>query len=686
MSLARSTTSSNLTKPSLAVASAGSTADVPALRASQAQATPRSRRASPHSSARRPTETFKVPPSPSTVRSKSRVVSTASTSSAHSLNRSLSRSTSAALDSPHTVRLHRTLASDAAGSRDKKAALAELGLGGPQTAKPPSRRTSSTSTRSVSNASSTQRTPLRNSSRNDPALSGSHSSARLAPSTTTANSRSLASSRRPLGGSAIPVSTTAALGRTLRRPDTALSTASSNAQTRSEAGTTQRARGAAAASERRPSSALSRSSSPSGTSQREVEGRASQAMAPGRTPQIALSPPPGSAALPSSFRASTFRTPRKADEPSFEDASPDASLSHFSHASFLSPAPPPPSSAAASAEPPHTLSASTSSHPPQPKQLSALLHSQRTPRARARARESLSLEELLRLGLARGGTPGRVSNGGGGSSGAGDELELLLDEGTSRLMLEEIGGGKGSDGPVEDARAGPLTPWRGRVVSVSSARRNSLAASLSASMVGSPSGGNAGTGDSFLSPPRGIPAGDENKVLLLRQSTAEASDLRRQLSALQSEVDRLRTDRDRLSHAHVAECERDSEAARRMQALEDELERAHAREEAMRGDWDAERREMECEMAELASVAASAPPPPLPLLLGQEERERAACLERQHAVVLAREGARTACASEAVALEAFGAGARRDRAEVAGALETVRALAQGLQLWSVQVQ
>ncbi|GJN90240.1 hypothetical protein Rhopal_003239-T1 [Rhodotorula paludigena] len=367
----------------------------------------------------------------------------------------------------------------------------------------------------------------------------------------------------------------------------------------------------------------------------------------------------------------------------FEDASPDASLSHFSHASFLSPAPPPPPATVESADPSHALSASTSSHPPQPKQLSALLHSQRTPRARARARESLSLEELLRLGLARGGTPGRVSAGGGGS-GAADELELLLDEGTSRLMLEEIGGGgggKGSDGPVEDAQAGPLTPWRGRVVSVSSARRNSLAASLSASMAGSPSGASVGAGDSFLSPPRGTPAGEESKVLLLRQSTAEASDLRRQLSALQSEVDRLRTDRDRLSHAHVEKGERESDASRRAQALEDELERAHAREEAMRRDWDAERREMECEMAELASVAASAPPPPpAPPLLGQEERERAARLERQHAVALAQECARAACASEAVALEAFAAGARRDRAEVAGALET------GLQLWSVQVQ
>ncbi|BGP49563.1 hypothetical protein JCM10450v2_005457 [Rhodotorula kratochvilovae] len=473
------------------------------------------------------------------------------------------------------------------------------------------------------------------------------------PPSIAASSRTLGASRHAaVPGSAIPVPG----ARALRRPESALSTASSNAppgsetSLRSAAGSALRRptprTAAAVGGVRRASNASSRPSS-----------RASQA---GAAPQIALSPPPGAGAAPPPLDASAFATPRKpasaVDAPSPEYATPAAdlsTLSHFSHASFLSPLPPPASSSSTTSDLGASLSAT-----PKPKQLTLL-----RPRARARPRESASLEELLRSGLLPGSSPAASSAGGG--EGA-DEWELLLDEGSSRLMREEILAGDAAAPAPAGQGQGQGTPWRGRVVSVGmSARRRSVVASP-----GSPAD------RALLSPPRheGAPAQTqgEDRVLLLRQSTSEASALRRQLAALQGEVALLRSAR------AAGEEERDARAA----ALERELDAARAREDEAREEWEAERREMEEEMAELASVVAAPAAAPVQ---GVGPARVAALEARQRALELDL-GAERAVAARTAAAQAYRTvegGARRERAEIKGELAALRALQQGLGLWAV---
>ncbi|BGP41416.1 hypothetical protein JCM10449v2_005396 [Rhodotorula kratochvilovae] len=645
--------------PSTSTASLSASTLAP-LRSSQALTTPRTRRVTPSSAATtsKPLDESKKPPSPSTVRPRSRIVSSASTASAQSLSRNLSRSTSSALDSPRTVRPSRTLPKAPAGDTTPRKKPA-VGLGRPPQAgneTPRSARRSSGSTaRSVSAASASSRTPLRSSSRAAP-LSVSQTAMRPPPPPSiAASSRTLGTSRRAaVPGSAIPVPG----ARALRRPESALSTASSNAppgsetSLRSAAGSALRRptprTTAAVGGVRRASNASSRPSS-----------RASQA---GAAPQIALSPPPGAGAALPPLDASAYATPRKpasaVDALSPEYATPAAdlsTLSHFSHASFLSPLPPPTSSSAPSTS---DLGASLSATP-KPKQLTLL-----RPRARARPRESASLEELLRSGLLPGSSPAASSAGGG--EGA-DEWELLLDEGSSRLMREEIfAGGDGGAPPAPAGQGqGQGTPWRGRVVSLGmSARRRSVASP------GSPAD------RALLSPPRhdGTPAQTqgEDRVLLLRQSTSEASALRRQLAALQGEVALLRSAR------AAGEEERDARAA----ALERELDAARAREDEAREEWEAERREMEEEMAELASVVAAPAAAPVQ---GVDPARVAALEARQRALELDL-GAERAVAARTAAAQAYRTvegGARRERAEIKGELAALRALQQGLGLWAV---
>ncbi|GAA6055227.1 hypothetical protein JCM3770_000724 [Rhodotorula araucariae] len=604
---------------------------------------------------------FKKPLSPSTVRPRSRIVSSASTASAQSLSRSLSRSTSSLLDSPQTVRPVRTLPKPPAGGATPRK-KAPLGLGRPPAAgedTPRSSRRSSGSTARTASAST--RTPLRSSTRAPPLATSQLAMRPPPPPSTTATSRTLAVSRRAaVPGSAIPVPG----ARTVRRPESALSVANPNAQPGAESSL----RSAAGSALRRPTprSASAGASRPGADVSSRLSSRAKQAIV---APQIALSPSPSAGVgLPQhrEVKNDAYETPRKwsstADGPSQEDATPaaDLSLSHFSHASFLSPLPPPASAATDLAA---SLSASTAATP-RPKQLALLQQPRRT-----RPRQSASLEELLRSGLLPGVSPAA----GAGADGA-DEWELLLDEGSSRLMREEILAGDAASGPGGTQAVG--TPWRGRVVSLSmSAQRRQSGASP---------GVGVGARDS---PPRqgGEPPGPapapapqaEDRVLLLRQSTSEASALRRQLAALQGELALVRSARDDdADGAHVA-------------ALRRELEAARKREVDARDDWARERREMEDEMAELASIAALAPVPvPLPVpapVSAVDPKQYAALVERQCLLELEVVAERAAAARRAAAEahRAVEAGARRERAEVKGELAALRALQEGLGLWAL---
>ncbi|GAA5966683.1 hypothetical protein JCM8115_000249 [Rhodotorula mucilaginosa] len=344
-------------------------------------------------------------------------------------------------------------------------------------------------------------------------------------------------------------------------------------------------------------------------------------------------------------------------------ASPEtlSTTSHFSHAAFLSPMPPPPIDV-------------LSNPPPHPRPGPA------TYANRSKPRESTSLDEILRLGMLNQSQ--LAGTAAGGSGGGGLELELLLDEGSSRMMTEEL---RDSLGPTtgDAASPAPTTPWRARIVSVgASARRRSLATSGQAL-------GSRSEDAATLSPPppRNAQAGP---VLLLRQSTTEASDLRRQVAALSAELELVKRERDET----VSTVERDRQAMKdeRVEALQRELEAAQARENELRSDWEAERRAMEEDMAELAAASAAATAssstlassPPLP-----EEAAAAAVHSQQ-----AREIERARWTLLLTASESAGASLRagttfgqveqlavREREDTRLALASLQTLARGLEGW-----
>lgn len=256
-------------------------------------------------------------------------------------------------------------------------------------------------------------------------------------------------------------------------------------------------------------------------------------------------------------------------------------------------------------------------------------------------------------------------------------------------MREEIGS---PPGPGAGAAAGdaPTTPWRGRVVSLGlshSARRSVAGAGTPAAAAAaerwalSPPDPAAAARDSPLRQP------GEDRVLLLRQSTAEASSLRRQVAALQGELDLLRTAAAAAAPA-PPRAQGEDGASERVAALERELDAAREREDAARRDWGAERREMEDEMAELAAAAASsssssssspsAAPAPAPVILGVPPA-------RLHALELdlVEEKARAAREAARRAWGAVEAGARSERADLRGEVEALRALSAGLSLWGM---
>lgn len=289
------------------------------------------------------------------------------------------------------------------------------------------------------------------------------------------------------------------------------------------------------------------------------------------------------------------------------------------------------------------------------------------------------------------------------------EVELLLDEGSSRIMTEEL---RNSLGPptMGDARGvaavpekegssspAPTTPWRGRIVSLgASAKRRSLATSggqtlrsLSedAATLTSPPPSSSGDGGG------GVQAG---QILLLRQSTAEASDLRRQVAALSAELERLKRERDDAEAARAAAVS-STVATRgqqvddeRIEALRQELEAAQVRESELRSDWEADRRAMEEDMAELAAVAAataaavtssSGPIPKLDPVI--EAATQSVAMEQAvhpRLLLTASEsaGASLQAGSTFAELELL---ARREREESRFAIATLQAVARGLDGW-----
>ncbi|BGP00997.1 Proteophosphoglycan ppg4 [Rhodotorula toruloides ATCC 204091] len=694
-------------------------------------ATPsRARRLITPTSSREAPDTFKEPPTPSTVRPRTRIVSSSSTSAGTSaqqapstLSRSLSKSTSSStmLDSPRTVKpATRTLpkppettrkpSAPTAEEKGKKATLS--GLGRPTAREPSatsatsSRRRSSTGGRSVSAASTTsvQQTPLRQSTRTPSSSLAVSQTAKRPPrppaATTASTNRTLPASRR-LGQaqSAIPVATASiAGGRTLRRPDSALSSTSS-ATLRKDPPSRPSSRTAAASEKAavirpRESLAASQTSRKSswetvGSSARpSLSGRDEMSQRTGGADQTWETDRAGRAGATgaNAFDDASYATPRKPSaapapgmilSPPSPDSSPtadlstdDPNLSHFSHASFLSPLP----------SAPTDQSPTLSLPKPPPLPLARTLA-----RTRSKPRESASLEDILRLGLLN--SQMRRGSMLGPAGGGGDELELLLDEGSSRLMSEElassIGAGDGdfgSEAPEGEKRAkkdSPLTPWRGRVVS--------LSGSMSARKASSPG---AASGSGLLaSPSAGSDAGQGGgKVLLLRQSTTEASDLRRQVASLLAEVEQLkRGQAGREVVREEAEGERE-----RVKELRQELEAAREREDELRRDWEEERRAMEEDLAELAAAAVVSPttsalaatPSPNDSALSPS----LSAMNRSLALSLQLSDTLCAHRQTSTLYDAVQARAKMEREEVKGSLEALRVIAAGLRAWEGGLQ
>ena len=252
------------------------------------------------------------------------------------------------------------------------------------------------------------------------------------------------------------------------------------------------------------------------------------------------------------------------------------------------------------------------------------------------------------------------------------------------MMTEEL---RDSLGPTPgDAAApapAPTTPWRGRIVSVgASTKRRSLATSGQAL-------GSLSEDAATLSPPppRTAQAG---QVLLLRQSTTEASDLRRQIAALSAELELVKRERDETAST----VKRDQQAVEeeRVEALQRELEAAHTRENELRSDWEAERRAMEDDMAELAAATAAATTSSSTLAPSSHPFGEAAAASIHSERVRGTERARwtlllTASESAGASLRAgttFGQVeqlAKREREDTRLALASLQTLARGLEGW-----
>ncbi|GAA6019432.1 hypothetical protein JCM8202_001807 [Rhodotorula sphaerocarpa] len=550
--------------------------------------------------------------------------------------------------------------------------------------------------RSTSRSASSARTPLRNSTtaaRTPTSALSASQRQRVSPKTVVRDHQAPATAirRKPTMQSAIPVPRTNRPGeRTLQRPSSSLddNAAASKPQSGSEPGPRAGDRSAlGVAGGRRASSAADslRLSQTSRKSSWETVRSVRNSLAPPRRRSSGLrlggsseldgSVRPSSRGAPSDPLAIPVRTlgtgpalgsVSTSEHPTVEASShaaalgfespPDSTaLPHFSHAAFLSPMPP----SVADIDPNVSRAART------------------VPAPRARPRESTSLDEILRLGMLNQSLAG-------GNTAANVELELLLDEGSSRVMTEELRTSLGAQGSMAGERGspGPTTPWRGRVVSLdASTRRRSFRSSMS----GLDPLAEDQEAPGAVSSPR-----QDGHVLLLRQSTHEASDLRRQVAALNAELDRLRLERDEVA-ANVERKERDGQE--RVDALlREELEAAHRREAELRSDWEAERRAMEEDMAALAAAASAVPAPrpedtrpPQAAILPDLEASRssenpaAASLDMRLAL---RGGECAGALAQAAAtfseLETFAA---RERDDARLSLEMLQTLSHGLEGW-----
>ncbi|GAA5824997.1 hypothetical protein JCM11251_006057 [Rhodosporidiobolus azoricus] len=352
-------------------------------------------------------------------------------------------------------------------------------------------------------------------------------------------------------------------------------------------------------------------------------------------------------------------------------ASPDgaSSLSRTIYLSPSSAASPPISALLSSSTASHAPStpSSTSLLTPRPRQVSLL----RTAGRRNKPRESASLEEILRLGL--------QSN----TEGAKD-LELLMDEGSSAMMLEDLEGVAIEAGGAGGAGGG--TPWRGRVLSLSVSSANGL----------SPRGGGR-RGSVLVHPPEedeeagdreaaveegrvdedGEEATEQEQQLLvlpLRPSTHEAASLRREIAVLQAELSSLR--RQSSLAPHVPSPERRMEEDERVSALEEELQEQRERMEQMEEEHRAEVEAMEADLATLA-VGASLAQPSSPTTLLQALPSEMRQLELDLSSALSS----SASLSASAAYEAVESRARREMEEVRGEVETLRCLMGGLEGW-----
>ncbi|BGP25812.1 hypothetical protein JCM10295v2_004751 [Rhodotorula toruloides] len=256
-----------------------------------------------------------------------------------------------------------------------------------------------------------------------------------------------------------------------------------------------------------------------------------------------------------------------------------------------------------------------------------------------------------------------------GPVAAGDELELLLDEGSSRLMSEELassigagdgdvgGGGETGGGEKREMKDSPMTPRRGRVVSLSG----------STSVRKGSSSGAAGGAVLLASPSAGSDATQGGKVLLLRQSTTEASDLRRQVASLLVEVDLLK----RAQSGREVVREDGDDGRERVKELEQELVAAREREEELRRVWEEERRAMEDSMFSAVNSAQVA-------FLSATNRSLSLSLQFSDTLCAVRQ--------TSTLYDAVQSRAKMERDEVKGSLDALKAIAGGLRAWEGALQ
>ncbi|GAA5867836.1 hypothetical protein JCM8547_003391 [Rhodosporidiobolus lusitaniae] len=295
---------------------------------------------------------------------------------------------------------------------------------------------------------------------------------------------------------------------------------------------------------------------------------------------------------------------------------------------------------------------------------------------RRKGRDSATLEEILRLGMASHST----SFAGGAGGIGGGEIELLLDEGTSAMMREDLEGVAGETG---GGGGGGATPWRGRVLSMS------LRSSPGSKVAGGRTPG-GGARKSILLSPAATPAKAFHAV-----PPHPSSDHLSATSALDgspSDVDPASSPASE-DNASAVDEEEDEEETQvfvlPLRPLSSSAETAsliselsHLRtllsateeklEEAERG-----REEMEREMAELARVASQAQAQAGTVEEGKEEREKE---KEREELESKREKAKDSGRRRERAWEDVEERARRMREDARGEVESLRALARGLEL------